>query len=209
MANQDNKKNLPNNEKKFSEKFVDAYQASNKSAEQVNKLKNRTVGNNGMSLGTQFKATGNIEIVPNDGNPYIGIEVETLGDNPIKSFVSLQNLMGVSSLNGYIVDKQDTPLIHTTRANAKKDTEPTITEIYPNNEGITEDDLWKDLPTRHLLTLADMISEGTYEIKDKIFTYKGTICRPYKAKKAGSFGKTEYWQAGDARVMIVKIFSVE
>ena len=190
----ENKKFLEN---EFVKSFLTVYEQHH-NAEEVAKLKERTVGNNGYTVGQTFTLTGEIATKTNEINGatqvYIVLKTKEGAE------LSLMSLMGVSSLNGYKFD-QAYPV------EFDVDGEKKTREVKST---MPEKDFMKvwSIPTRNLLELAAMIADGTLPLKDKKVTFLGTAVKPYPAKTDGKQNGESY-QAGYARAIETKLWSVK
>lgn len=190
----ENKKYLEN---PFVKAFLEVYEKSH-NAEQIAKLKDRVVGNNGYTVGQSFTLTGEIATKENEINGikqvYIVLKTKEGAE------LSLMSLMGVSSLNGYKFDKSY--IVEFDVDDEKKTREVSST--------MPEKDFSKAwvIPTRNLLELASMIADGSIQLRDKKATYLGTAVKPYPAKKDGEQNGESY-KAGYARAIETKIWSVK
>lgn len=164
----------------------------------VDLTKARIVGNNGYVLGQEFTFTGVIDTVPvtdAKGKPtevFIGLET-TSGQ-----WLSLKALMGLSSLRGYqltgeLQDAQGT--VHT--AQVAEDVDASFVG-------------WADLPSRDLFEVAACIEAGEINMKGRTAIYKGSVFRPFIAKKGGvkdlATGATV--KKGDQRAQDAKLWEV-
>lgn len=190
----ENKKFLEN---EFVKSFLAVYEKSH-NAEQVAKLKERTVGNNGYTVGQIFTLTGEIATKENEINGVT--QVYIILKTKEGAELSLMSLMGVSSLNGYKFDKEYTVEYDVDGEKKTREVKSTMPE--------KDFKLAWSIPTRNLLELAAMIADGSFSVKDKKVTFLGTAVKPYTAKKDGEQNGESY-QAGYARAIETKIWSVK
>lgn len=190
----ENKKFLEN---EFVKSFLAVYEKSH-NAEQIAKLKERTVGNNGYTVGQIFTLTGEIATKENEINGVT--QVYIILKTKEGAELSLMSLMGVSSLNGYKFDKSYTVEYD---VNGEKKTRE-VQSTMPEKDFVKA---WS-IPTRNLLELAAMIADGTLPLKDKKVTFLGTAVKPYTAKKDGEQNGESYLE-GYSRAIETKIWSVK
>ena len=190
----ENKKFLEN---EFVKSFLAVYEKHH-DAKQVAKLKERTVGNNGYTIGQTFTLTGEIATKENEINGVT--QVYLILKTKEGAELSLMSLMGVSSLNGYKFDKAY-PVEYDVNGEKKtREVQSTMPEKDFSKAWV--------IPTRNLLELASMIADGTLSLADKKVTYLGTAVKPYPAKQDGEQNGESY-QAGYARAIETKLWSVK
>mgnify|MGYP003296103724 CR=1 FL=1 len=190
----ENKKFLEN---EFVKSFVTIYEKHHE-AKEVARLKERTVGNNGYTVGQTFTLTGEIAIKENEINGKTQVYIILKTNEGAE--LSLMSLMGVSSLNGYKFDKSYTVEFDVDGEKKTREVQSTM----------PEKDFAKawSIPTRNLLELAAMIADGTLPTKDKKVTFLGTAVKPYIAKRDGEQNGESY-QTGYARAIETRLWSVE
>lgn len=190
----ENKKFLEN---EFVKSFLAVYEKSH-NAEQVEKLKERTVGNNGYAIGQTFTLTGEIATKENkiNGMTQVYIILKTKEGAEL----SLMSLMGVSSLNGYKFDKAYPVEFEVDDEKKTREVQSTMPKEHFSKAWV--------IPTRNLLELASMIADGSFPVKDKKVTFLGTAVKPYTAKKDGE-QNGEIYKEGYARAIETKIWSVK
>lgn len=190
----ENKKFLEN---EFVKSFLAVYEKHH-DAKQVAKLKERTVGNNGYTIGQVFTLTGEIATKENEINGVT--QVYIILKTKEGAELSLMSLMGISSLSGYKFDKAYP-------VDFDIDGEKKTREVQST---MPEKDFAKAwvIPTRNLLELASMIADGSLSLTDKKVTFLGTAVKPYTAKKDGEQNGESY-QAGYNRAIESKIWSVK
>lgn len=190
----ENKKFLEN---EFIKSFLAVYEQHH-DAKQVAKLKERTVGNNGYTVGQTFTLTGEIATKTNEINDTT--QVYIILKTKEGTELSLMSLMGVSSLNGYKFDKSYP-------VDFDIDGEKKTREVQSTMQEKDFSKAWV-IPTRNLLELASMIADGSLPLTDKKVTFLGTAVKPYTAKKDGEQNGESY-QAGYNRAIESKIWSVK
>ncbi len=162
----------------------------------------KNVGNNGYTLGQTFHTTGVVEPVTTDinGNKSVYIGVETIEG----TYLSLQRLMGISSMKGFSTTEK---AINETRKtiNAK---EVETTEVIPEViEDFNFDEVFQPV-TRNLYDFyAYCVENSVFE--GKTVTYLGTVVRQLEAKKDAPAGNFELYKKGDKRAMSAPLFKVE
>ena len=192
----DNKKNYQENE--FVKGFIAEYEKHH-TADQVSKLKERVVGNNGFTLGQSFTLTGEIKTASRDINGVTQVYIVL----PTKegTELSLMSLMGVSSLKGYEANG-DTVSVEFD-ANGEKKTREVKCELVAN---FNFDHVWKPA-SRNLLELAGMIAEGDIALANKKVTFLGTAVKKFSAKKDGEQNGESYSE-GYTRAIETKLWKV-
>lgn len=180
---EDNKKNYQENE--FVKSFVAEYEKHH-TADQIAKLKDRVVGNNGYTIGQTFTFTGEIKTASRDINGATQVYIVL----PTKegTELSLMSLMGVSSMKGYVKNGEVVNVEFD--IDGEKKTREVKCELAPN---FNFEQVWKPA-SRHFLELAGMIAEGIVPIKDKKISYLGYAVKPYIAKQAGEQNGETYSQ---------------
>lgn len=192
----ENKKSYLENE--VIKQFMDAYKACH-TDEQVKNLEERTVGNNGYYIGQQFTLTGEIDWKEQDVNGTKQVYWFLITEEGAE--LSLQSLMGISSLKNYLLEGE-VVVEYKGEKNAK--TERKVTASV--QEGTTENDLWVP-KSRHFLTEVQNILEGVENLKNKKVTFLGTAVRPINAKKDGTQNGESY-NKGWKRAIETKLWSV-
>jgi hypothetical protein len=185
-------------ENAFVQEFIEAYKAV-KGDEKAKDLLDRTVGNNGYTLGQSFTLTGKIErktnTINNEKQVYIILPTNEGTD------ISLMSLMGVSSLKGY--DLENTCEVEFGTAQ-KKQSRVVKTELV---EDFDFADVWQPA-SRNLLELAGMIASGDLDLTNRTTTYLGTAVKPIISKKKGE-QNGEKFEVGFKRAIETKLWSVE
>lgn len=184
--------------------FIDEYNQIHPN--QVNKLQSRLVGNNGFALGQSFTLTGELKIIRNLSDKGVPTAIYLALGTKEGTDISLQSIMNISSLNGYILN--DTPIFEdysTTKAkNAEKLTKEHQTTLV---EDFDFSDVYQP-PTRNLIDFATQIQQGKVQLEGLKATYLGTAYKQITAKKDGdSFG--EHYLAGYRRCIATKLWKVE
>lgn len=192
----ENKKSFLENES--IQKFMAAYKGCH-TDEQVKNLEKRTVGNNGYFIGQKFTLTGEADWKENTINGVKQVYWVLLTNEGAE--LSLQSLMGISSLKNYVLEGT-VEVDYLDGKNVK--TRTVAAEVM---DGVTIDDLW--IPkSRHFLTEVQNILEGVENLKNRTVTFLGTAVRPIEAKKAGEQNGEKY-AAGARRAIETKLWSVE
>jgi hypothetical protein len=192
----ENKKSYLENE--VIKKFMEAYKACHTDKE-VEKLEERTVGNNGYYIGQEFTLTGEIDWKEQDvnGTKQVYWFLKTQEGTEL----SLQSLMGISSLKGYLLEGSTE--VEFVDGNAPKSR--TVTAEV--KAGTTEKSLW--IPkSRHFLTEVQNILESRENLEGKTVTFLGTAVKPIVAKKSGK-QNGETYEKGYKRAIETKLWSVE
>lgn len=200
-----------------------AMKKAGKTDEQIEKMFNRNVGTNGEILGTKYTLTGEIEVVSEviNGNSTVYFALSTEQGKKL----SLQSIMGLSSLSGYVFDVETEQQFYNDRDdddNAIIETKTFKSEVHANycksmienkvtvrvaNTEIIEKALPK-LPTRNLVELATIISNDTTLLQGVEVTYIGKAIRPYTAKKdSPDTVSVDMWLKGYKRVMVTQLWA--
>lgn len=192
----ENKKNYQENE--FVKGFLAEYEKHH-TADQVTKLKERVVGNNGFTLGQQFTLTGEITTASRDinGTTQVYIILPTKEGTEL----SLMSLMGVSSLKGYVANGESVNVEFD--ANGDKKTREVKCELVAN---FNFDHVWKPA-SRNLLELAGMIAEGDVALANKKVTFLGTAVKAFVAKKDGEQNGESYGE-GYTRAIETRLWKI-
>lgn len=156
----------------------------------------KTVGSNGYNIGQTFTLTGEIVVAEVKRDSEITSYFLAL---PTKEGVnlSLQSLMGLSSLRGYEMsgEADDSTGNHYDAEVAN--------DVDKNFVG------WRNLPTRDLYEIAAKIEAGEIKLENKKVTYKGRVFRKWKARSAGTDLATgKSYAEGDERVSRVQLWQV-
>lgn len=166
----------------------------------------RVVGNNGRAIGETGTLTGEINpaVEVKDANgrvtaTYIGLKTDK-GD-----YISLQSLMGITSMNGYSTTESAT---HEWDEKVGTRNEKQTKEVKPEvADGFNFDEMWKP-KYRDLYDEAAHLIANPEEITGKSYTYWGTIVRQIAAKKDAPANSFEKYKTGYKRAMIAKMFSL-
>lgn len=157
----------------------------------------KRVGSNGYNIGQSFTLTGEIKIakVTNGNGETTGVYLAL----PTKEGVdlSLQSLMGLSSLRGYEMQGEAD--------------DSTGNHYDAEVAGDVKKDFvgWKNLPSRDLYEMAARIESGDIKLEGKKVTYKGRVFRKWNARQAGTDLTTgQSYAEGDARVSRVQLWHV-
>lgn len=185
-------------ENEFVKSFIDLYEKSH-NADDVKKLKEKVVGNNGYSLGQSFTLTGEIKVktqsIAGTDQVYLVLPTEEGTE------LSLMALMGVSSLKNYDLENDVTVEY---KENGKKKTRTVKTQLVADFDF---ERVWQP-KSRILLELASMIADGEVDLKGKTVTYLGVAVRQIKAKKAdkqnGEAFEKDYLRAIETRLWEVE-----
>ena len=157
------------------------------------------VDNLSYDLGQEFTLTGKIAIREKDidGRACVYLVLPTMCGREL----SLQSLMGVSSLRGYdLTNKLEVEYI---------DDNKCVTRIVQSEliNNFNFSDAWQP-PTRNYLELASMISDKSLNLSGAKVKYLGTVYKPFIARKCGEhFG--EKYMAGYKRIIRVRLWSVK
>jgi hypothetical protein len=188
-------------ESQFVTDFKAIYEEVN-GKEKLEALEKRNVGNNGYVIGQEFHLTGDIKTVTNEINGvkqvYIALTTKEGTD------LSLQALMGVSSLKGYVFDT-DVDV----EFDAKDESGSFVKKTRKVRSDFSKGDfnnVWMP-ETRNLLTLAGMIAEKHINLTNKTATYLGTAVKPITAKKRGD-QNNEKFKEGYSRAIETKLWSI-
>lgn len=195
-------RSIDNNVKK---QLMSAYNEGRKQAgmDTVAEDATRTVGNNGMAVGQEVELTGvlnpAVPVKNAEGKTtavFIGLETSDGG------FLSLQSIMGISSMRGYSTTE---PAINETRAKASKQSPVKAVTITPEViDNFEFDEMWKP-ETRDLYDMATLIMADP-EIVKGTWQYCGLVTRQIIAKKDSSASSFEKYCEGDKRAMSAKMW---
>lgn len=185
--------------------LIDAQNAARQAAglELLEENATRAVGNNGMAIGQEIELTGVINPAVPVKNAegkviavYIGLE--TADGN----YLSLQSLMGLSSLRGYSTTDS---AINETRAKASKSSPVKSETIKPEViDDFDFDKMWKP-ECRDLYDMAALIKAEPALVKGN-WQYCGVVVRQITAKKDASAKSFEKYCAEDKRAMTAKMW---
>jgi hypothetical protein len=185
--------------------LMSAYNEGRKQAgmEAVASDATRTVGNNGMAVGQEVELTGvlnpAVPVKNAEGKTtavFIGLETSDGG------FLSLQSVMGISSMRGYSTTE---PAINETRVKASKQSPAKAETINPEViDNFEFDEMWKP-ETRDLYDMAALIMADPSIVKG-VWQYCGLVVRQIIAKKDSSASSFEKYCEGDKRAMTAKMW---
>lgn len=185
--------------------LIDAQNAARKAAglELLQENVTHSVGNNGYAIGQEFEFTGVLNPAVPVKNAAGGIVAVYIGlETTDGGFISLQSIMGVSSLRGYSTTE---PAINETRAKTSKQSPIKSETINPEViEDFDFEQTWKP-ETRDLYDMAAIIMAEPNLIKGR-WQYCGTAVRQITAKKDASAKSFEKFCEGDKRAMAVKMW---
>lgn len=193
----ENKKNYLEND--FVKGFITEYEKYH-TADQVSKLKDRVVGNNGFTIGQTFTLTGEIKTASRNINGVTQVYIIL----PTKegTELSLMSLMGVSSLKGYVNNGES--VIVEFDVNREKKTREAKSELVSN---FNFEHVWKPA-SRNLLELAGMIAEGDISLANKKVTFLGIAVKPFTAKSDGEQNGESYSE-GYTRAIETRLWSIK
>lgn len=190
---------------KVKEQLMNAYNEGRKQAgmEAVDANATRTVGNNGMAVGQEIELTG----VLNPAVPVKNAEGKTTAvfiglETADGSFLSLQSMMGLSSMRGYSTTES---AINESRAKASKQSPVKAETVKPEvTDDFDFDQMWKP-ETRDLYDMAALIMADPSIVKGR-WQYCGIVVRQITAKKDASASAFEKYCADDKRAMTAKMW---
>lgn len=190
---------------KVKEQLMNAYNEGRKQAgmEAVEADATRIVGNNGMAIGQEVELTG----VLNPAVPVKNAEGKTTGvfiglETANNSFISLQSIMGISSLRSYSTTES---AINESRAKASKQSPLKAETVKPEViDDFDFDQMWKP-ESRDLYDMAALIMADASIVKGK-WQYCGVVVRQITAKKDSSAASFEKYCEGDRRAMTAKMW---
>lgn len=156
----------------------------------------KRVGSNGYNIGQTFTLDGSLKIAEvRRGTEVTGVFL-ALGTKEGVD-LSLQSLMGLSSLRGYeLTGEAD----DSTGNHYDAEVAPDVKKDFIG---------WKNLKTRDLYEMAALIESGDIKVADKKVTYKGRVFRKWVARTAGTDLTTnQAYAEGDQRVSRVQLWHV-
>ena len=162
----------------------------------VNLEEEKRVGSNGYNIGQTFTFDGTIKISKvSRGTEVTGVFL-ALGTKEGVD-LSLQSLMGLSSLRGYELSGEADD---STGNHYDAEVAPDVKKDFVG---------WKNLKTRDLYEMAALIESGDVKVADKKVTYKGRVFRKWIARTAGTDLTTgQAYAEGDQRVSRVQLWQV-
>ena len=199
---------------KESSELLKKYATIRKAADSkwVDDTKNvRNVGNNGYVIGQQFELDGTfgIEEIKN-GNKTTGAYFACGTKQGVK--LSLANLMGLSSLNGYKLEGEDTAYLEPIGEDGPTDNQKADSVKYTAKVADDVDDTfigWEDCPTRDIYDLVVRIENEQVRLEGITVEYKGQVIRGWDAKKKGNDLTTnKSYSVGAHRVTRQHLFKV-
>lgn len=160
----------------------------------------RSVGTNGYTLGQSWTLKGTVSITTTEinGNKSVYIGLDTVEGQTL----SLQRLMGISSLKGY--KTEGTFENHYLDGSKDKFDEITAEVI----DGFDFADAWQP-EERDLYDMAAIIKAHPQEYANKKVTYLGIVVRPFKARTDSSANNFQKYKAGTQRAMSAPLFSLK
>ena len=199
---------------KESSEMLRKYAAIRKAADSkwVDDTKNvRNVGNNGYVIGQQFELDGTfgVEEIKN-GNKVTGGYFACGTKQGIK--LSLAGLMGLSSLNGYMLEGEDIAYLEPIGEDGPTDKQKADSVKYTAKVADDVDETfvgWEDCPTRDIYDLVVRIENEQVQLEGITVEYKGQVIRGWDAKKRGddlTTGKS--YAVGAHRVTRQHLFKV-
>ena len=171
----------------------------------------RNVGNNGYVIGQQFELDGSfgVEEIKN-GNKVTGCFFACGTKQGVK--LSLASLMGLSSLNGYKLEGEDTAYLEPIGENGPTDKQKADSIKYTAKVADDVDDTfigWEDCPTRDIYDLVVRIENEQVKLEGMTVEYKGQVIRGWDAKKGGDdLATAKKYVAGAHRVTRQHLFKV-
>lgn len=166
----------------------------------VSEIKEKTVGNNGRPLDSEVTFTGKVDLITREINgnevPYYAAETKK-GD-----WISVQSIMGVSSLNGYEL----TGKFPHKNSEGQTDVSANVSEKFKANPSSFK--CWEP-PTRDFYECIAQLQAAEL-LKGVRLYYRGIAVRPYKAKKdyISTIANGECWSKDDPRTMTAQIWTI-
>jgi hypothetical protein len=189
-------------ESQFVKDFLSVY-AANGGKKTEAELLAKNVGNNGYVIGQEFTLTGDIKTATSEINgakqTYIVLTTEEGTE------LSLQTLMGVSSLKGYVFGED--VVIEFDGKDENNEAVKKSRKVRADFDKGDFENVWMPA-TRNLLTLAGMIAEKHINLTGKTASYLGTAVKPITAKKKGE-SNGEKFKEGYARAIETKLWQVK
>lgn len=170
----------------------------------------RNVGNNGYTIGQTFELDGTLEVEEiKNGTETTGAFFACGTKQGIK--LSLASLMGLSSLNGYTLDGEDTSYMEPINGEpTDKQKKESVKFTAKVAEDVNDRFIgWEDCPTRDIYDLVVRIENEQVRLAGIQVEYKGQVIRGWDAKKKGKDLTTgKYYQPGAHRVTRQHLFKV-
>ena len=120
--------------------------------------------------------------------------------------------MGLSSLNGYKLEGEDTAYLEPIGENGPTDKQKADSIKYTAKVADDVDDTfigWEDCPTRDIYDLVVRIENEQVKLEGMTVEYKGQVIRGWDAKKGGDdLATTKKYVAGAHRVTRQHLFKV-
>ena len=120
--------------------------------------------------------------------------------------------MGLSSLNGYKLEGEDTAYLEPIGENGPTDKQKADSIKYTAKVADDVDDTfigWEDCPTRDIYDLVVRIENEQVKLEGIIVEYKGQVIRGWDAKKGGDdLATAKKYVAGAHRVTRQHLFKV-
>lgn len=157
----------------------------------------KMVGNNGRPLDSKVTFTGKVDLISRNinGNVVHYYAAETITND----WISLQSLMGVSSLQNY---KLSGTFQHKNTEETKEVT-AYVSEKFAQKP--SDYKCWEP-PTRDFYECVAQL-QATEKLKDVTLYFRGIAVRDYTAKKNVTT-TTESWEKGDPRTMTAQIWTI-
>ena len=199
---------------KESSELLKKYATIRKAADSkwVDDTKNvRNAGNNGYATGQQFELDGSfgVEEITN-GTKVTGGYFACGTKQGVK--LSLASLMGLSSLNGYKLEGEDTAYLEPIGEDGPTDEQRADWCKYTAKVADDVDDTfigWEDCPTRDIYDLVVRIENEQFKLEGITVEYKGQVIRGWDAKKKGDDLTTnKSYSVGAHRVTRQHLFKV-
>lgn len=167
----------------------------------VKDLKDKNVGNNGRPLDSEVTFTGKVDMIEREinGNKVSYYAAETSKDE----WISVQSIMGVSSLNGYELSGK---FPHQNNEDESGEVSANVSESFKKSP--TSFKTWEP-PTRDFYECIAQL-QATEMLKGVRLFYRGVAVRPYKAKKdfIATQAGGESWRKDHLRTMTTQIWTI-
>jgi hypothetical protein len=171
----------------------------------------RNVGNNGYVIGQQFELDGTFDVEEiKNGNKTTGAFFACGTKQGVK--LSLASLMGLSSLNGYVLKGEDVAYLEPIGEDGPTDKQKADSVKFTAKVADDVDETfigWEDCPTRDIYDLVVRIENEDVKLEGIPVEFKGTVIRGWDAKKKGediTTGKS--YAVGAHRVSRQNLFKV-
>ena len=170
----------------------------------------RNVGNNGYTIGQTFELDGTLEVEEiKNGTETTGAFFACGTKQGVK--LSLASLMGLSSLNGYTLEGEDTAYMEPFEGEPNdKQKKESVTYKAHVAEDVNDRFIgWEECPTRDIYDLVVRIENEQVRLAGIQVEYKGQVIRGWDAKKAGKdLNSNKQYKAGAHRVTRQHLFKV-